>query len=167
MLAKRPFLLSLFFLLPVAALACSSSSSSSGSGSDASTTAPCNENPWECPSSQTCWPASATAFECLNAGPGMLGSTCANDVGSPTCGPGLACFQAIGASTGSCLAYCSTVQVAHACTGQDTCQGVELGGSGGPTFYVCVPTGNPDSGTPSDSGTPAGDTGAGDAVAGD
>jgi hypothetical protein len=162
----RPYLLPLF-LLALAATACSSSSSSS-SPSDAST-APCNENPWECAPSQTCWPVSATSFECLNAGPGALGSSCANDVGSPTCGAGLACFQAIGASTGSCLSYCSTVQAAHGCSGQDTCQGVELGGSGGPTFYVCVPppAGNPDSGTPSDSGTPPSEAGAGDAATGD
>lgn len=156
----RPFLL-LFLLLA----ACSSSSSSSNS-SDAST-APCNENPWECPSGQTCWPVTATSFQCLNAGPGTVGSTCANTAGSATCGAGLACFQAIGSTSGSCYTYCSNTDVTHACTGQDTCAAVELGGTGGPTFSICVPpmTGNPDSGTPADSGAPA-DTGTTPAEAG-
>ena len=157
----RSFLLPLFLL---AAAACSSSSSSSGSGSDAST-APCNENPWECPSGQTCWPVTATSFQCLNAGPGTVGSTCANTVGSATCGAGLACFQAIGASSGSCYTYCSNTDVMHACTGQDTCAAVELGGTGGPTFNICIPPmTNPDSGT-SDSG-PAADTGTAPSEAG-
>lgn len=165
----RPFLLPLFLL---AAAACSSSSSSSGSGSDAST-APCNENPWECPSGQTCWPVSATSFQCLNAGPGAVGATCANTVGSATCGAGLACFQALGSASGSCYTYCSNTDVTHACTGPDTCAAVELGGTGGPTFSICIPpTTNPDSGTAdsgpaADTGTTPTEAGAGDSATGD
>jgi len=146
-------------------------SSSSGNGSGADASVPCNENPWECPAGQTCWPMNATTFTCLNAGPGALGATCANTAGSPTCGAGLACFQAIGTATGTCVAYCSTTSTSHPCTGPDVCETADLGGAGGPSFSVCVPemVGGQDSGTSmADSGTSASDSGApGDAGAGD
>ena len=116
-------------LLALAATACSSSSG--GNGSDAST--PCNENPWECASSQTCWPATASTYACMNAGPGKLGTSCQNTVASPTCRAGLACFQSLGGgAAGACFAYCSTTDPSHACSGNDVCQTVALGGSGGP-----------------------------------
>lgn len=158
----RPFLL---LFLPAFAGACSSSSSNT-SGTDAS--APCNENPWECPSSQTCWPAGPTSFSCLNAGPGALGTACANTEGSATCAAGLACFQALGAAAGTCVSYCSNTDPNHACTGQDACITADLGGAGGPAFSICVPpmTGNPDSGA-SDSGTMPSEASTGDAPAGD
>ena len=148
----------LLFTLALLATACSSSSSGNG-GDGGSSTTPCNDNPWECPSSQTCWPQTATAFACLNAGPGTLGSDCTDTVSSPTCGAGLACFQAIGATGGQCLAFCSTTDPSHACTGGDVCETVALGGAGGPEFSVCVsPTGS-DAGTeasaPGDSGVTA------------
>jgi len=140
-------------LLVLAAAACSSSSGG-GTGADAST--PCNENPWECPSAQTCWPASASAYSCMNAGPGKLGASCQNTIASPTCGAGLACFQAIGASGGSCVAFCSTTDTKHACTGGLVCETVTLGGAGGPQFSVCVSPPGSDAGTDA----PHGDTGA-------
>jgi hypothetical protein len=143
------------------AVACSSSSAS-GTGADASV--PCNENPWECPAGQTCWPTNATTFACLNAGPGALGAACANTAGTPTCGAGLACFQAIGASTGTCVAYCSTTSTSHPCTGADVCETADLGGSGGPSFSVCVAemVGGQDSGAPTGDSSAAADAGAGD-----
>jgi hypothetical protein len=143
-MSHRAVLLALIALVaPVAA--CSSSSSSA---TDGGSSTPCNENPWECSAGQVCWPQSETTYACLNAGPGMLGAACVNTVGSPTCGAGLACFQALGAAGGSCFAYCSTTDTSHACTGNDVCQTVALGGSGGPEFSICVPqnVGGSDSG---------------------
>ncbi len=139
-------------LLALAATACSSSSG--GTEADAATT-PCNENPWECPSSQTCWPASASAYSCMNAGPGKLGASCQNTIASPTCGAGLACFQALGATGGSCVAYCSTTDTNHACTGGLVCETVTLVSAGGPQFSVCVSPPGSDAGTDA----PHGDTG--------
>jgi hypothetical protein len=157
--------------LAATAAACSSSSSS-GSPS----TTPCNQNPFECPSGQTCWPQSQTAFACMNAGPGALGSMCQDVPSSPSCGAGLVCLQTNPAGQGSCLAYCSTTDTSHACTGGATCEVAELGGAGGPTFSVCVPpqsandagteggsdAGATETGT-ADTGSAAAETGAGDA----
>jgi len=136
-------------VLSLAVPACSSSSSGGGSSST-----PCNENPWECPSGQTCWPQSQTAFACMNAGPGALGGTCQDTAGTPTCGAGLFCLQSAGATGGTCVAYCSTTDTAHACTGGAVCSLAALGGTGGPEFSVCVPmaTGGGDGGTGADGG---------------
>jgi hypothetical protein len=117
--------------------ACSSTSGPTGGSPDSST--PCNENPWECPSTQTCWPVNGSSYSCLNAGPGKLGASCQNTEGTPTCGSGLACFMALGGSSGSCVAYCSTTDPSHACTGDALCMTATLGGVGGPTFSVCIP----------------------------
>src|ERR1700678_2664409 len=87
------------------ALACSSSSSSSPP--------PCNEDPWECGSEQTCWPQSTTSFACLNSGSGTAGSACEDSVGAPTCGAGLACLQTSTASGGICSAYCDNTETSH------------------------------------------------------
>jgi hypothetical protein len=132
----------LSFALASGATACSSSSSSS--------TPPCNENPWECASGQTCWPESASAFACLNAGPGALGATCANVAGSPSCGAGLACFQATSTGTGTCVADCSTTDPSHACTGGAICETAMLGGAGGPSFSICLTPSSPGDGGTTD-----------------
>ena len=134
--------------------ACSSSSAGP------STPPPCNQDPWECSSAQTCWPESVSAFDCLNAGPGALGAACENTVGSPTCGARLACFQSNPTAMGACLAYCSTTDPSHACTGGAVCETAFLGGTGGPEFSICM---SPNTGD--DAGTPA-DGGAGDASGG-
>jgi hypothetical protein len=138
-------------LLALLATACSSSSSSSDGGSAAT---PCNQNPWECPSTQTCWPQTQSSYACLNAGPGTLGAACQNTAGTPTCGAGLACFQAFGGSAGSCVAYCSTTDPSHACSGSEVCETAALGGTGGPEFSVCIPqaTGGGDGGTEASQG---------------
>lgn len=136
-------------VLFVALAACSSSSSGS---SGAST--PCNENPWECPSDQTCWPQSTTAFACLNAGPGKQGDACLDTVGSPTCGAGLFCLQSPGASMGTCVAYCSTTDPSHGCSG-DVCTPVELSQTSGAAFSVCAPSQTPTPDAGSDTGSAA------------
>jgi hypothetical protein len=88
-------------------VACSSSSSKG--------TTPCNENPWECGSGQTCWPSSDTAFACLNSGAGQVGDSCFDSVGTPTCGDGLGCYQ-MAVSGGVCAAYCDPTDPSHACS---------------------------------------------------
>jgi len=141
------------------ALATAACSTSSG-GSSAST--PCNENPWECPSTQTCWPTSLTAYACLNAGPGALGASCQDTVAAPTCGAGLACFQSVsGATAGSCVAYCSTTDPNHACPSGELCETAALGGPSGPEFSICVAPSTGD-----DGGGSQGETGTGDAASG-
>jgi hypothetical protein len=135
-------------LLSLVVTACSSSS---GGGSSST---PCNQDPWECSSAQTCWPQSATAFACMNAGPGTPGSTCQDTVGTPTCGAGLFCLQGATTTAGTCVAYCSTTDPKHACTGGSLCATAALGGVGGPEFTVCAPmaVGNGDGGTGADGG---------------
>lgn len=105
-----------------AILACSSSKST-----------PCNENPWECPSRQTCWFSTPTSFACLNSGPGQTGSACQDSVGIAACGDGLACLF------GTCTPYCSTMDPIHACTGGASCTLVTISGSSGfiATVYAC------------------------------
>ncbi|HEX8794696.1 MAG TPA: hypothetical protein VF765_27305 [Polyangiaceae bacterium] len=138
-------------LVSLSVAACSSSS---GSGGTAST--PCNQDPWQCSSAQTCWPQSQSAFACLNAGPGTAGSACQDTVGTPTCGAGLFCLMGLGSATGTCVDYCSTGDPKHACSGGALCEPAALGGAGGPAFSVCVPmaTGGGDGGTgPDGNGT--------------
>jgi hypothetical protein len=142
-------------LLALTTTACSSSSSGPAAAP------PCNENPWECPSTQTCWPEDLSTFECLNAGPGTLGTSCVNTVGTPTCGAGLACFQSVTSTTnGTCVAYCSNTDPSHACPGGSVCEAAALGGVGGPVFNICV---SPNTG---DDGGTTPETGAGDASSG-
>lgn len=108
-----------------AIVACSSSKST-----------PCNQNPWECPAGQTCWPSSPTSFACLNSGPGQIGSTCQDSEGIATCGDGLACLTTSAAS-GTCTPYCSNTDPSHACPGGAACATATLIGST-TTFQVCV-----------------------------
>jgi hypothetical protein len=100
----------------------------------------------------------------MNAGPGALGSTCMDTAGAPTCGAGLFCLQ-LGAAAGTCVAYCSTTDAQHACTGGAVCEPVALV-NGGPEFHACVPmgTGGGDGGTKADGGGTA--DGGSDAPAG-
>lgn len=109
-----------------AAVACSSSNST-----------PCNQNPWECPTGQTCWPNSPTSFACLNSGSGQIGSPCQNTEGIATCGDGLACLTDESNGSGTCTPYCSNTNPAHACTGGAFCATATLVGSGA-TFQVCA-----------------------------
>jgi hypothetical protein len=108
---------------------------------------PCNDNPWECASGQTCWPKDAQNFACLNSGPGKAGDACQTSLDSPTCGDGLACLQ-ISTAPGRCTPYCDPTSTAHACPAGQICQLVALGGPGGPQFHACY-----GGGTTADSGT--------------
>jgi hypothetical protein len=151
------------------ALACSSSSSPA---------TPCNENPWECPNGQTCWPASSGSFECLNSGPGTLGAACLDTVGVPTCSDGFACVQPT-ASGGACSPYCDNTNPDHACPAGLTCVSAEVPLAGGAQIQICaggslIGTGEGDassgadsSSTPVDATVATGDASASDAGPGD
>ena len=133
---KKPMPFAALAVVLVSA-ACSSSSSPP----------PCNENPWECASGQTCWPKDPQTFACLNSGPGKAGDACQNSLDSPTCGDGLACLQTSTAG-GTCRPYCDPASSSHACAAGQTCQLVALGGAAGAQFHVCY-----GAGTVADSGT--------------
>jgi hypothetical protein len=139
-------------------VACSSSSSSSDN-------AQCNSNPWSCPAGQTCWLKDASGnFACLNSAAGKnKGDPCTNTVGLPSCGDAMACYQQLGASGGTCVAYCDNANAAHGCAAGETCQEVAVvlpSGASGP-FFVCIGGAPPvDSGTDTNFVPP--DTGSGD-----
>jgi hypothetical protein len=159
----------LVFAALCAILGCSSSSSPAAQ--------PCNENPWECPAGQTCWPTTGGAFQCLNSGQGTLGSPCQDSLGIPTCSDGFACLET-SASGGECTPYCDSTNPAHGCPAGLACQTAELLVSGGAEFHVCaggtlvINAGSDASVTPDANPTPDGsgaivDAGASDAAAAD
>jgi hypothetical protein len=113
------------------ALACSSSSSSSPP--------PCNEDPWECGSGQTCWPQNTTSFACLNSGAGTAGSACEDSPGVATCGDGLECFQTSETASGICSPYCDNTSTSHACPSGMLC---EMDLVGATTVQICIATGS-------------------------
>jgi hypothetical protein len=136
-------------LAAVSILACSSKSNPA--------TQPCNENPWECPSGQTCWPTLSGSFECVNSGPGAAGSSCQDSAGVATCGDGLACL-ATTATNGVCTPYCDNTNPAHACPAGLVCDMIQVLVSGAGQYQACG------GGAAS---TDAGNSGGSDAGAGD
>lgn len=139
--------------------ACSSEDSSS-----TTPPVPCNKDPWQCPAGQTCWPSdTAGTFKCLNSAAGVKkGDECANTVGAPTCGDGLACFQGVGDAKGRCVAYCDTAKAGRGCGAGESCQTAMLSGTTA-SFMICA-GGTP----PADAGVDSGsDTGAADSGATD
>ncbi|MBI2390735.1 MAG: hypothetical protein HYV09_14190 [Deltaproteobacteria bacterium] len=113
---------------------------------------PCNKDPWQCPAGQTCWPKdTAGTFACLNSAVGVAkGDECANMVGSPTCGDGLACFQAVGEAKGKCVPFCDTAKTGRGCGAGEACTTVTLAGTSS-SFMVCIGKTTP----PADAGTDA------------
>jgi hypothetical protein len=134
------------------AVACSSSSNPASK--------PCNEDPWECPTGQTCWPVTGGSFQCLNSGPGTLYSACQDTLGVPTCTDGFACVQ-VTTTSGACSPYCDNTNTAHACPSGLTCETGELIASSGAQIQVCaggtlLTNGGGDASTgPDSSNTPA------------
>src|SRR5258708_7125997 len=90
-----------------------------GSSSPAAT--PCNENPWQCASGQTCWPQSCNCpggwqFACLASVSGTpLGSNCTLEIGKVACGDTQTCVFLQDASDGVCRAYCDPSNPSHGC----------------------------------------------------
>ena len=151
-------------LLPILLLAACSSSE----GSSSTPPVPCNEDPWQCPAGQTCWPKDATgAFACLNSAVGKAkGDECSNVVGAPTCGDGLACFQAVGDATGRCVSYCDNAKAGRGCAAGESCVTATLSGTSA-AFRVCIGAATPtDAGSPDTGATDAGSTDAGSTDAG-
>ncbi|HEX4445519.1 MAG TPA: hypothetical protein VH044_02235 [Polyangiaceae bacterium] len=132
MIRFRPFALGFAFSAGVSVLACSSSSTPAAPP-------PCNEDPWECPTTQTCWPKDQTSFECVNVGTGAAGDACVDTLGAATCGAGLACLQT-DTTGGHCLLYCDNTDVNHPCPSGQSCQTAFLLGTSGAQFHVCVAT---------------------------
>jgi hypothetical protein len=122
-----PFCRALF----VAAAACASP--------PADTPPACNQNPWECPTGQNCWPESTSTFACVTAGSGAPGSPCPNVVGTASCVAGFGCYQQSSASMGVCVAYCDSQ---HPCA-SGTCTAATLSCDGSsspcPSIDECVP----------------------------
>jgi hypothetical protein len=129
----RPFALCVAFSAGLSAVACSSSSTPAAPP-------PCNEDPWECPTGQTCWPKDQTSFECVNVGAGAAGDACVDSPGAATCGAGLACFQTSTTGQGSCTLYCDNTDANHPCPAGQTCETALLLGTSGAEFQVCVAT---------------------------
>jgi hypothetical protein len=111
-----------------AALGCSSSSA----GAE-----PCNENPWECPAGQTCWPKDDASFACLDSGPGTAGDACLLTPGSPTCSDGLECLMT-SAAGGTCTPYCDDTDTSHACPAGQSCAVASLSGGSSGQFRICT-----------------------------
>jgi hypothetical protein len=140
---KRPLRIisvlgSLIALFAFSIAACSSSSSP----------ASCNQNPFACPTGQTCWVGSGPDdYACFGSGRGVVGDPCTPLPGSPSCGDRLACVSSgpAGSPMGTCAAFCDpTNSASHGCPPGELCQSVTLPG-GTQSFNACVaPT--PDSG---------------------
>lgn len=139
-------------------VACSSEESSSPTPP-----VPCNQDPWQCPAGQTCWPKdTAGTFACLNSAAGVAkGDECANMVGSPTCGDGLACFQNVGEAKGRCVPFCDPTNPARGCAAGEACSTITLSGTTS-SFKACIgKTTTP----PADSGADSAGDGAAEAAA--
>lgn len=140
MIKERLAVLVLVVGLPLA-LACSSTTSSSP--------APCNEDPFQCPSGQTCWTKDTKTFSCIPSGAGQYGDSCVPVAGtaSAPCGEGLLCLATSNAA-GKCVHYCDASGAAHPCA-SGTCTAAAIGSASGPITHVCA------------GGTPSGPTDAG------
>jgi hypothetical protein len=151
------------FAFPVLALVLvAACSSSSGGGNNATTL--CNQNPWQCPAGQTCWPNDQQGdFACLDSGKGQAGAACMDVVGTPACADGLFCApQTSGSASGICAPYCDETTAGHGCASGEQCEQITVVNT---IVHACT---SPSSGT--DAGTDdAGhaDSGGTDAAAGD
>ena len=133
----------------------------------------CTENPWECPTGQTCWFTQAGTFECLNALAGTKdGDECQPYADSPTCSDGQICLQLDNSNSASCASYCDPKVLAHACPAGAVCQQINFKISTTTTpAHVCISTGAKDAGSDAadgggnDAETDAGDQDSGDAAA--
>ena len=100
----------------------------------------CNEDPWSCPSGQTCWLSSGDdaswdgTFQCLNSKEGMsIGDSCSliedGALGAPSCSDGQFCLQLVAsdAPDAFCTQYCDLTDPDHACPAGYTCGRIQFG----------------------------------------
>ncbi len=103
------------------------------------TSKPCNEDPWVCPTGQSCWfNADGTAYQCLNQGPGQEGSDCDPYYGSPSCAAGLFCLKTVQNDPGACRRFCSNTEPGRVCLNGEQCTPV-AGPKQLATILVCSP----------------------------
>src|SRR5512140_1036585 len=144
---KLPWKVLLVVVVAVGAFAqACSTSSSSGSGG-------CADDPNKCGAGTTCWPKDCTCsgggacgaanctphLECL---PSVAGKnphdSCANKIGTPTCGDHQACVE-LQSGFGGCLLYCNDSQPNRGCPGVETCVDLRVGSTAdSPLIHVCA-----------------------------
>jgi len=101
----------------------------------------CNEDPWCCPSGQTCGSDSMTTFGCLNVGQSGPGEPCEKYVGIPGCGERLFCFTGGGSPQGVCVPFCDPTDPDRACPNYHHCLQVTVNDS--TVIHVCDPNAPP------------------------
>lgn len=114
---------------------------------------PCNDNPWQCSSGQTCWPVQCTCsgsgscdptnctprFDCTASVAGRAaGQSCENKIGKATCGDDQACIGFADGGTPTCSAFCDS---SHPCPSDQACVPLTLGNSS-LVENVCVTVGS-------------------------
>jgi hypothetical protein len=125
-----------------------------GCGASSSQPAPCNENPWQCSSGQTCWPAQCTCpagtscdptncapqFQCVRSAAKQAGESCQLQIGQATCGDMQTCVELADAgAAGVCRYYCDPSDPTRGCAAGFICEQLTVGNSEA-TEHVCVPT---------------------------
>jgi hypothetical protein len=130
MTTRTFLLLASLVLAPLAAVgACGSDEDGDEADSSSSSNGPkpCNEDPFQCPAGQTCWPnQDLSGFLCQNSGPGAIGDECQLIGGQVTCGDGLLCMMPLGSTMGVCTPYCDSTDPAHACPDMAACQTAQI-----------------------------------------
>jgi hypothetical protein len=137
----RSFLLGSILLGVFALAACSSDDTSASSSGNTTSTgsgaSACNDDPFACPSGQTCWiDQSGKAYACLASGAGKAGDACKNYGGQATCGDGLTCFAVPGYD--ACTPFCDPSGTAHPCADGAPCVQLQLPGTAA-TIFACQP----------------------------
>jgi hypothetical protein len=115
---------------------------------------PCNEDPWQCPTGETCWPKACVCpssastcnstdctpqFECLPSRAGASGDACQLTIGQAACADGLTCVVAASQSNGQCRPYCDPIGSDHACSPGSECETLWVGTGASTKESVCLP----------------------------
>jgi len=143
-----------FLPLALAGACCLGLAVAIGCGASSSQPTPCNENPWQCGSGQTCWPQQCTCpsgascdptnctpqFQCVPSAGKPAGEPCQLQIGQPTCGDLQTCVElADGGASGVCRYYCDPADPTRGCVSGFTCEELTVGTSSA-TEHVCVPS---------------------------
>lgn len=122
-------------------LGCGGDETSTPTGSG---TVACNEDPWTCAASETCWVASDYSFQCMSAGTGVAGDPCAPEPGTVACAAGLTCVHLVPGDNSSttCVPFCDPNDPARECaTGVCSMITFTRPDTGDPLapFFACLP----------------------------